>query len=82
MDNTPIVSKAYVHAFLGCGGVIRVALAQNATGVGHMIDDDEIGFVEIPTAPIIRYFPILPRHHPRLVSCTSIPAGCHASGGK
>jgi hypothetical protein len=47
-----------------------------------MIDDDEIGFVEIPTAPIIRYFPILPRHHPRLVSCTSIPAGCHASGGK
>jgi two-component sensor histidine kinase len=45
-----IVSNAYIHAFPGRIGAIRVALTRSATGALLTIDDDGIGFVEPPTS--------------------------------
>lgn len=45
-----IISNAYIHAFPGRLGAIRVALARNATDGLLTIGDDGIGFVEPPTS--------------------------------
>ena len=44
-----IVSNAYIHAFPGRVGTIRVALTRSATGAVLVIEDDGVGFVEPPT---------------------------------
>ena len=45
-----IISNAYVHAFPGRAGAIRVSLTRSATGALLTIGDDGIGFVEPPTS--------------------------------
>ncbi len=45
-----IISNAYVHAFPGRAGTIRVALARNAAAAVLTIADDGIGFVEPRTS--------------------------------
>jgi two-component sensor histidine kinase/putative methionine-R-sulfoxide reductase with GAF domain len=45
-----IISNAYIHAFPGRAGAIRVALARDAAGAVLTIGDDGIGFVEPPTS--------------------------------
>jgi two-component sensor histidine kinase len=45
-----IISNAYLHAFPGRAGAIRVALTRNATGAVLTIGDDGIGFVEPSTS--------------------------------
>jgi two-component sensor histidine kinase len=45
-----IVSNAYIHAFPGRIGAIRVALTRSATGAVLVIGDDGVGFVEPPTS--------------------------------
>lgn len=45
-----IVSNAYIHAFPGRIGSIRVALTRSAIGAVLVIADDGIGFVEPPTS--------------------------------
>jgi len=45
-----IVSNAYIHAFPGRAGTIRVALTRSATDVLLTIGDDGIGFAEPPTS--------------------------------
>jgi two-component sensor histidine kinase len=41
-----IISNAYIHAFPGRDGAIRLILAQGATGAVLTIGDDGVGFVE------------------------------------
>jgi two-component sensor histidine kinase len=45
-----IISNAYIHAFPGRAGAIRVALTRSATGAVLTIGDDGIGFVEPSTS--------------------------------
>jgi two-component sensor histidine kinase len=45
-----IVSNAYIHAFPGRVGTIRMALTRSATGALLTIGDDGVGFVEPPTS--------------------------------
>jgi len=45
-----IVSNAYIHAFPGRPGAIRVALTRSATGALLTIGDNGIGFVEPATS--------------------------------
>jgi len=45
-----IISNAYIHAFPGRAGAIRVALTRSASGALLTIGDDGIGFVEPPTS--------------------------------
>ncbi len=45
-----IVSNAYLHAFVGRAGKIRVNLARDATSATLTIGDDGVGFVEPPTS--------------------------------
>jgi two-component sensor histidine kinase len=45
-----IISNAYIHAFPGRAGAIRVALTRSATGAILTIGDDGIGFVEPSTS--------------------------------
>lgn len=45
-----IISNAYIHAFPGRPGAIRVTLTRTATGAVLTIGDDGIGFVEPPTS--------------------------------
>jgi two-component sensor histidine kinase len=45
-----IISNAYIHAFPGRAGTIRVALTPSATGALLTVSDDGIGFVEPPTS--------------------------------
>jgi two-component sensor histidine kinase len=45
-----IISNAYLHAFPGRAGTIRVILTRAATGAILTIDDDGVGFVEPPSS--------------------------------
>jgi two-component sensor histidine kinase len=45
-----IISNAYIHAFPGRAGAIRVDLTRSATGALLTIGDDGVGFVEPPTS--------------------------------
>lgn len=45
-----IVSNAYIHAFPGRAGTIRVTLTRSATDALLTIGDDGIGFLEPPTS--------------------------------
>ena len=45
-----IISNAYIHAFPGRSGKIRVALTRSADGARLTIGDDGVGFVEPPSS--------------------------------
>jgi two-component sensor histidine kinase len=45
-----IISNAYLHAFPGRAGIIRVILARAAAGAVLRIGDDGVGFVEPPSS--------------------------------
>jgi two-component sensor histidine kinase len=45
-----IISNAYLHAFPGRAGAIRVILARSPTGAVLTIGDDGVGFVEPPSS--------------------------------